>query len=251
MGKYKVVFTVIFLMSLLGGPAEAGDKTESIKDIQKAVSAHLSQVINAEMEYLNSLNCLVEDKKCLAEEIQERYRLDQLIRADFEHLSLCGAYAETHQDLCRSLFMGSIVFQIDLPNTKRLKEIISVHGFPSAPVFNKETQIAAWFIVQHAQFIGLSGSPIWDVDLAESIMPNVKKAVSEGSLTPWHYAAMYDRIALNRGKSQRYATQYQCDAGKALFRNLEDQNRVTEFRKKIGMKAFDQTAYDSQCRGTS
>ena len=45
MEKYMVVFTVIFLMSLFGGPAEAGDKTISIKDIQKEVSAHLSALV--------------------------------------------------------------------------------------------------------------------------------------------------------------------------------------------------------------
>jgi len=245
------ILTIITLMPLLGKTAEASGKDTSLKDVGKEIGAHLSQKINKEMELLNSLNCVMEDKACLEEEIQERYRLDQWMRADFEQLNLCGEYALTHRDTCRSMFMGSMVFQIDLPNTKRLKEIIKTYGFPSSPDFSKDTQIAAWYIVQHAQFIGSSGSTVWDADLAESILPNVKIAIAEGNLNPWHYAAMYDRVALNRGKSQRYATQYQCDAGKASFRNLEDKNRVTEFRNEIGMKAFDQNAYDAQCSESS
>jgi hypothetical protein len=143
--------------------------------------------------------------------------------------------------------MGAMVFQIDIPNTARLRQIVSPHGWPEPPKFSKATLNAAWYLAQHAMVITADGAAEWDAELAESILPGIRQSVTAGDLTPWHYAAMYDRTALRQGHQQRYATQIRCQDGQATFPNVEDMARINEFRAEIGTKAFDQASYDQYC----
>ncbi|MEE4244631.1 MAG: DUF6624 domain-containing protein [Kangiellaceae bacterium] len=235
---------LIITFICLSSHAQSIDK----QTIQAKIGKHLKTIIDKEMSALTSMACKINDRTCLEKELIERYRLDQWVRDEFYKLKACGEYLKDHKSECRSMLMGSTVFQIDLPNTRRLKEIMKAHNFPTPPNFSKEAQIAAWYIVQHAQFIGKTGTTVWDADLAESILPSVKKGIAAGNLTPWHYAAMFDRIALTRGKPQKFATQITCQGGKAVFKKLIDKNRIDEFRNEIGMKKFKQSDYDSYCQ---
>lgn len=220
---------------------------EDIMALRKEVTAHVSAKVNAEVAAAQNMACDLSDTDCLERELQERYRVDQWGRQQFYSLEVCGDYLETAKDLCRSALMGSVVFQIDLNNTNRLKKIIDAVGWPEPPAFSKESLNAAWYLAQHAQVISPQGSTQWDVKLAESILPGILKSVQNGDLTPWHYAAMFDRTAVNSGKPQRFATQLQCDGGVAKFGKLEDPDKLDTFRAEIGMEPFDQAVYDARC----
>lgn len=229
----------------LSGPAAAAQ--ELSPEDAEALSATIDAGFDAEMAALEAFDCADDDTDCLSEELIERYRLDQWARGQFFEGELCGDFADTHRQECDMRVMGSTVFRIDLPNHARLKEIMAMHGWPRPPLFDNEAQRGAWYIAQHGQVIDENGSTQWDVDFARSIMPEVRAAVDREELSPWDYGRMYDRIALNSGQPQRYATQMMCEEDRAVFRNVEDEARIDEFRAEIGMPEFDQAGYDAHC----
>ena len=202
---------------------------------------------DAEAAGIAAFACADDDVDCLADELIERFRVDQWARGQFGSMEICEGYAQTHPQQCQMQIMGVTAFQGDVPNLARLKEIMDVHGWPSPPVFPAEAQRAAWYIAQHGQFISEAGSTQWDADFAQSILPYVMEAVHEEELTAWAYGAMFDRIRRTRGEPQRYATQIMCGADGAEFGELEDTERVSEFRAEIGMDPFDPAAYDAWC----
>jgi len=239
----NIIIALFGLTLMVGVHASAEDAAE----VGKAVGMAITEAVKSEMAALDAMDCAIEDKACLSKELEERYRIDQWGRENFYSLEICGDYAKTATQECRQRLMGTLVFQIDMPNTKRLKEVMATHGWPQPPEFSKETLNAAWYIAQHAQVMSPEGRTKWDVELASSILPGIKKSVENGDLTPWHYAAMFDRAAMMSGGQQRYATQLSCKEGKAVFDDLEDAAKLDEYRAEIGMKAFDQAAYDKRC----
>jgi hypothetical protein len=228
---------------ILAAPAAAQEAPAA----QAEINAVIDQAFARQLEPIAGQNCADHDADCLSEELIARYRVDQWAREQFSKNALCADFAGEQAELCFGMVMGATVFKVDLPNTMRLKEIMDLHGWPKPPSFSEDAQTAAWYIAQHAQIIDEAGTSQWDVALAESILPEVREAVAANQLTPWHYAAMFDRIAREKGKPQRYATQIMCSGGRADFDELEDAERVTEFRAEIGMDAFDPSYYDSYC----
>ena len=211
------------------------------------LGARINAAFDAEMAGFQAMECAENDLDCLSAELIERFRVDQWAREQFFSPEICGEYAQSHPQQCQMQVMGTTAFRGDAPNLARLKEIMAAHGWPSPPGFDPEAQRGAWYIAQHGQYIDETGTTQWDADFAESILPEVMEAVAREELTPWAYAAMYDRIQRTRGLPQRYATQIMCEDGRAAFGALEDEARITEFRAEIGMQAFDQAAYDAHC----
>ncbi len=201
----------------------------------------------AEAAGIAAFDCAMEDVDCLADELIERFRVDQWVRVQLRSMELCGEFAGTHSQQCRMQIMGTAAFEGDVPNLARLKEIMAVHGWPSPPLFANEAQRGAWYIAQHGQYIDETGMTQWDADFAERILPDVMAAVEAEELTAWAYGAMYDRIQLTRGGQQRFGTQVRCSEGRADFSNTVDYDRIDEFRAEIGMDAFSQEAYDAYC----
>lgn len=218
---------------------------------QPEINAVIEEAFTRQLESVAALNCADRDVDCLSAELIARYRVDQWAREQFSENALCADFADDQAEMCFGMVMGATVFRVDMPNTTRLKEIMDLHGWPEPPLFSEDVQSAAWYLAQHAQIIDETGTSQWDVALAESILPDVREAVEASQLTPWHYAAMYDRIARSKGEPQRYATQIMCSNGEADFGELEDAQRVTEFRTEIGMDPFDPSAYDSYCANSS
>lgn len=226
-------------------PATAQEETTP--RVAMTIGERISAAFAAELETLEAMDCADDDIACLSAELLERYRVDQWARGEAMGGAFCADYSGELAQNCFGQAMGATAFKVDMPNTARLKQVIALHGWPKPPLFSEAAQNAAWYLAQHAMALDGNGNLDWDVSLAESVLPQVKEAAEAGQLTPWHYAAMFDRIARARGKPQRYATQIGCADGKADFGEVEDIDRVTEFRAEIGMKAFDPDAYDAYC----
>lgn len=216
-------------------------------DREAEIAAQMALLFETELATLAEMDCDDADVACLDAELVERYRVDQWAREEVMTGTFCGRYGDERIMDCLGMAMGSTAFQVDLPNAARLKHIVARHGWPQPPAFSEEAHNAAWYLAQHAMVMGEDGSANWDVAFAESVLPRVREAVEAGQLTPWHYAAMFDRIARASGEPQRFATQIMCSGGSADFGALEDPDRVTEFRAEIGMGAFDRAAYDAYC----
>jgi hypothetical protein len=87
----------------------------------------------------------------------------------------------------------------DRRHTTRLKEIVAAHGWPDATRFGQRAARAAFLIVQHADH---------DVGFQERMLPLLERAAEAGDLDPVEHAYLVDRVAVARGRPQKYGTQY-------------------------------------------
>jgi hypothetical protein len=86
-------------------------------------------------------------------------------------------------------------------NTAVLKEILKAYKWITISEFGKDFDVAAWIIVQHADFDRAFQKEVL------SILEGLYK-INETSRT--NYAYMYDRLARADGNLQRYGTQGEC-----------------------------------------
>ncbi len=120
------------------------------------------------------------------------------------------------------------VFAADIP---LLKDIIAVHGWPKASVFGEDAAKSAFIIAQHAD-----GDRAFQKH-ALALMTALRKS-HEVSDANWAY--LYDRVAQGEGRPQRFGTQYECKDGKKVHPRLEDDKRVDELRRGVGLGPLDE-----------
>ena len=153
----------------------------------------------------------------LAEELRAMGILDQEVRE--------GLGPETVTD---SVFMSRMV-RTDSANSRRLRELVVVHGWPRASEVGPEAARAAFLVVQHTPF----------EDWQRSMLPHVERAVRAGDLDGQDFALLYDRVQVKAGHPQRYGTQLRPEDGKLLLDSLEDTAAVDSLRAGLGMPPLD------------
>jgi hypothetical protein len=60
--------------------------------------------------------------------------------------------------------------------------------------------------------------------------------VKTGAISGEAYALLFDDVAINQGRKQRYGTNFDCIDGKNAPQPLEDPDRVEAWRKEVGLK---------------
>jgi len=113
-------------------------------------------------------------------------------------------------------------------NNARIKEVISMHGWPGFSIVGKEGSEAAWLIVQHA---------VLDTIFMEECLQLLKAAVNNGEAEGWCFAYLQDRVLTMSGKHQIYGTQHDINEhGIAYPLSIEEPEKVEELRKELGIE---------------
>lgn len=116
----------------------------------------------------------------------------------------------------------------DYTRTARLKEIIDDVGWPTHTMVGEDGGTAAWLIVQHADF---------DVEFQERALALLDAAVLEYEADATEAAYLADRVAVNRGRPQRFGSQVRCSAGEPRPATpLERPADVEDLRAEAGME---------------
>ena len=148
--------------------------------------------------------------------------------------------AETDQEIRKGSQIRNRKFDknIDIKNTKRLKQIINkLGGWPTINLVGEEAAYAAWLIVQHADH---------DVEFQEKCLALMLKN-KEGVLLS-NIAYLTDRVAINQGKMQTYGTQFGInDEGKLAAKPIRNLNYLEKRRKEIGLETF--VIYEEKMKG--
>lgn len=120
---------------------------------------------------------------------------------------------------------------VHVSHARRLRELIAEHGWPAEDIAGVDGAEAAWLIVQHA---------IGEPDFMRRALELVRDCSEQGRIPRWHAAYLEDRIALYRGRPQRYGTQEVDDPRDGLGRpwTLADPEHVDELRASVGLKAL-------------
>jgi hypothetical protein len=139
------------------------------------------------------------------------------------------------QELRQQLFSGESLDpevahrleRVDLENTARMKAIVDAHGWPDASRLGEQGAHHAWLLVQHAD---------QDVEFQERCLVLLRAAVEQGQASARDLAYLEDRVAMHRGRPQRYGTQFVSGAdGELRPHPIEDEAHVDERRAAIGL----------------
>jgi hypothetical protein len=141
---------------------------------------------------------------------------------------------ERDQDARRALMAGGAIDlaaaheleAIDAENTAWMKELVARHGWPTLAEVGPKASGEAWLLVQHADR---------DVEFQEHCLALLEAAAPRGEAEKKHLAYLHDRVAMHRGRPQRYGTQFTQRDGQLEPYTLEDPARVDEWRAEMGL----------------
>ncbi len=116
----------------------------------------------------------------------------------------------------------------DTERVRRLKQIVTQHGWPTFDLVGRRAAQAAWLIAQHA-----------DGDLAfqQRVLRLLRRAVADGQASPGNLAYLEDRVAVAEGRPQTYGTQIRCaaDGQPVPSTQIRARGRVEERREAAGL----------------
>ena len=115
--------------------------------------------------------------------------------------------------------------QSDAEQLARLVPLLDRHGWPARSEVGDEAAKAAFLVVQHAP-----------VDAQEQYLPLLEAAVAEGEADAADLALLTDRIAMFRGRPQRYGSQVTSVDGARAFHPIEDVAAVDARRAEVGLE---------------
>lgn len=170
------------------------------------------------------------DKEWVKRKLAHMCEIDQFMRNQIA-LPFERKYSEDEAEYFEEQF-GPRFQATDKGNTRGLKKIFKLYGWFKISEFGSEGDQNAWLLVQHADD---------DVDFQKSVLKILEALHSIGETSPSNYAYLFDRVATNEGRPQRYGTQGQCvGPGKWEPNPMEDQGRVDELRKSVGLEPLEE-----------
>ena len=122
-------------------------------------------------------------------------------------------------------------FMVQERNQAELMELVAKNGWPRVAAVGPEAAMGAYLVAMHSQ----NGAQ-------KKYLADIKKACQAGEL-PWmRYANIYDRALFNENKPQRYGThtRYNELTKKEELYPLEDESKVDEWRKELGLEPLEE-----------
>lgn len=150
-------------------------------------------------------------------------------QAFFQEVGIAGRKTGMRSSVVEALW--SFKFMVQERNQTELEELISKKGWPRIAAVGPEAAMAAFLVVMHSN----DGAQ-------KKYLAEIKKVCEAGEL-PWErYAAIYDRGLFNEGKPQRFGTHtsYNEQTKATELYPLEDESRVDEWRKEIGLPPLEE-----------
>lgn len=112
---------------------------------------------------------------------------------------------------------------LDLSNSRRLKEIVAVYGWPGRSVVGPTGEQAAWLLAQHSDH---------DLPFQQHCLALLEQAIKNREAPAAHWAYLTDRVRVAEGRPQVYGTQFH---GALQPLPIEDETRVDERRAEVGL----------------
>lgn len=109
--------------------------------------------------------------------------------------------------------------------TAKLLKMVPPKGWFLQSVYGRQGAGAAFLIIQHSE-----------LEHWRRFVPILEPLVARGEVDGQSYGLMYDRLAINEGRPQRYGTQMTCVDGRWVIdrENLEDPDNAEARRRAMG-----------------
>ena len=168
-----------------------------------------------------------------SDELAELYRRvaeDQFTRFHFTAVMQGTNWAAGLSDHAKAYayyVIGSQGCNVDADNTRWLKEQVGRSGWFVVSKYGVDADRGAWLLVQHADR---------DVAFQAEVLSMLEPLSAVGETDPKSYAYLYDRVAVNSQRPQRYGTQGRCTAaGTWEPREVEAPEQLDERRAAVGL----------------
>lgn len=163
-------------------------------------------------------------------ELYRRAAEDNFARSHLTAARQRASWAEGLSDPARAyayFVIGSKGCTVDEENTRWLKAQLSQGGWFTVSKYGADADMAAWLLVQHADR---------DVAFQADVLRILEPFVATRETAQTNYAYLYDRVAVNGGRPQRYGTQGLCTAaGVWQPREVERPEKLDERRAAVGL----------------
>lgn len=160
-------------------------------------------------------------------QLQHLVNIDQLMRNCWISVSQT-IEPQVQKELMMSF--AKDIQRLDHQSQLALQKIIQRHGWPTLSRFGEIATQNAWLLAQHAD-----QTPKFQTQVLDLMRPLLAKR----EVSPSHYAYLYDRVAVNTQKKQRFGTQGRCtEQGWQAF-PLETPEKLSELRKEAGLEPFE------------
>ncbi len=115
----------------------------------------------------------------------------------------------------------------DLAAAAWLRQVLGRIAWFDLKTYGKDADQAAWLIAEHADA---------DPQTQLLVLNRMGVAVLDKQTNPANFASLWDRVALNAGRPQRYGTQMRCAGGTwAPTAPVEDPAKLDERRRWVGL----------------
>jgi hypothetical protein len=114
---------------------------------------------------------------------------------------------------------------MDARLTSKLLKMVPPKGWFLTSVYGDQAAGAAFLIIQHSE-----------IEHWRRFVPILEPLVARGEVDGQSYGLMYDRLAINEERPQRYGTQMTCVGGRWVidYANLEDPETADARRQAMG-----------------
>jgi hypothetical protein len=153
------------------------------------------------------------------------WRLGAYDQAYFNEIGISGRKIGMRSSVASALW--KLKFIIQEKNQQELEQLIVKKGWPEIKDVGSEAAMAAYLVAMHTN----DGSQ-------KKYIPMIRQKCEENEL-PWQrYANIYDRCLFNENKPQKYGThtRYNELTKTEELYPLEDESKVDEWRKEIGLE---------------
>lgn len=118
---------------------------------------------------------------------------------------------------------------VHIDNAKALNDLVEQYGWPDIGLVGLEGCRAAWQLAQNS---------IMTPDLQRKFLNLLTQSAQAGDVPMRQAAMLEDRVRFNEGKPQRYGTVLDWTEQGALGCELENPQRVDEWRASVGLQPF-------------
>ena len=152
------------------------------------------------------------------------WRLAAWDQAFFQEVGIAARKTGMKSSVVEAIW--KLKFVVQERSQRELEALVAQKGWPRVGQVGREAAMAAYLVVMHSN------------DGAQKKHLPAIKAVCEAGELPWvRYANIYDRSLFNENLPQRYGThtRYNEQTRSEELYPLEDESRVDEWRKEVGL----------------
>lgn len=165
-------------------------------------------------------------------ELYRRVAEDQFARSHFAAVTQRTSWAtglSDHASAYAYYLVRSESCGVDDDNARWLRAQINKSGWFVVSKYGPDADKAAWLLVQHADR---------DVAFQTEALKILEPLAVARETDPKNYAYLYDRVAVNSGRPQRYGTQGRCtESGVWEPKATELPEQLDERRASVGLEA--------------